>query len=145
MHSSYPLARLSQIAGGIIGTLSLVVYGQMLRRPPLPVHRIASLAAFASAGGVIGGTVVRANAHADFFRNLDNRPAFFQALDNIQSRLGEKPSGQSTSSAYDNESQELNDNAINSRGWGEEAPINRTVMDHTPSTVLIPPVLQHSP
>jgi hypothetical protein len=131
----------SQIAGGIIGTLSIVVYGHVLRRPPLPVHRVASLAAFASAGGVIGGTVVRANAHADFFRTLDNRPAFFQAIDNIQSRLGEKPSGLRSRSGYpytgsDNEHQELADNATNSRGWGEQMPrINRTVVD--PSTYSI--------
>ncbi len=120
----------------------------MLRRPPLPVHRVASLAALASAGGVIGGTIVRANAHADFFQTLDNRPAFFQAIDNIQSRLGEKPSGQQrTSSAYpypgsDNENQELADHTSNSKGWGDETPpVNRTTMDlgHTPSTASIPP------
>jgi hypothetical protein len=112
-----------------------------MRRPPLPVHRVASLAALGSAGGVIGGTAVRANAHADFFRTLDNRPAFFQALDNVQSRLGEKPFGlQRPTSAYpypspNNENQELADHAIDSRGWGEQTPpVNRPAVDHTPST-----------
>ena len=101
----------------------------MFRRPAFPINRIAPLAALASAGGVIGGTVVRANAHADFFRNLDNRTAFFQAVDNIQARLGEKPPDVRTSSAYpsaENASQDPADTTINSRGWEEEPPINGT-------------------
>jgi len=127
--------RYYSIAGGVIGTLSILVFGELIRRPPLPINRIASLAAVASAGGVIGGTVVRANAHADFFRTLDNRPAFFQAVDNIRSRLGEKPSGQrAASSAHpdsDTENLELGDSANNSSGWGEHIPINRTAVEHT--------------
>ncbi|KAF8481092.1 hypothetical protein DFH94DRAFT_828864 [Russula ochroleuca] len=126
------------IAGGIIGTLSIIVYGQMLRRPPIPVNRIASLSAVASAGGVIGGTVVRANAHADFFRDLDNQPAFFQAIDNIQSRLGEKPSDQHTTPAYpypgsDNENQEMADSAVSSRRSWEESTVNRAAVGPNPS------------
>jgi hypothetical protein len=101
----------------------------MLRRPPIPVNRIASLAAVASAGGVIGGTVVRANAHIDFFRNLDNRPAFFQAIDNIQYRLGERPPSERTNTAYsypgsDNENQETADSATSSRGTWEETTVD---------------------
>ena len=119
----------------------------MLRRPPIPINRIASLAAVASAGGVIGGTVVRANAHADFFRNLDNRPAFFQAIDNIQSRLGEgeKPAGQHDNPAYsypssDNESQEMTDGAIPSTGSWEETTVdvNRATLSPNPSIVARP-------
>jgi hypothetical protein len=121
LNSSFITSVLSQIAGGIIGTLSIVVYGQLLRRPPIPINRIASLTAVAAAGGVIGGTVARANAHADFFRNLDNRPAFFRAIDNIQSRLGEKPSLSS-----DNENHEMVDSAISSR-W-EETTVNRAAV-----------------
>ena len=134
---------LSQIAGGIIGALSIVVYGQLLRRPPIPINRIASLSAVASAGGVIGGTLVRAQAHADFFRNLDNQPAFFQAIDNIQSRLGEKPSDQqhtTPSHAYpgsDNESPEMTDSAIGSRSW-EETTVNKAVVGAKPSIVIHP-------
>ncbi|KAH9969058.1 hypothetical protein BC827DRAFT_1167426 [Russula dissimulans] len=127
--------RYYSIAGGIIGTLSIVVFGEVIRRPPLPINRIASLVAVASAGGVIGGTVVRANAHADFFRNLDNRPAFFQAIDNIQARLGEKPSTErAASSARPGSADEdlaLGDSAVNSRGWGEDIPANRTAVEHT--------------
>ncbi|KAI0257648.1 hypothetical protein BJV78DRAFT_1278129 [Lactifluus subvellereus] len=126
--------RYYSIAGGILGTLSVAVWGQMFRRPAFPIHRIAPLAALASAGGVMGGTVVRANAHADFFRNLDNRTAFFQALDNIQTRLGEKPPDVRTSSAYpgaENASQDLADTPINSRGWEEESPIDRTTVHHS--------------
>jgi hypothetical protein len=106
----------------------------MFRRPPIPIPRIASLAAVASAGGVIGGTVVRANAHADFFRSLDNRTAFFQAIDNIQTRLGEKPPDARTSSAYpgsENESQALADTAANSGGWEEESPVNTTIVNRS--------------
>jgi hypothetical protein len=130
---SIPLTSLfSQIAGGIIGTLSIVVYGQILRRPPIPINRIASLSAVAAAGGVIGGTVVRANAHADFFRNLDNRPAFFRAIDNIQSRLGEKPYPSS-----DSENQEM---PTSSRGsWEEtETTVNRAAVAPDPSRVTRP-------
>ncbi len=133
---------LSQIAGGIIGTLSIIAYGQMIRRPPIPIKRIASLAAVASAGGVIGGTIVRANAHADFFRNLDNRPAFFQAIDNIQSRLGGKPVGQRTDSgpafsypSSDNENQEMADGAVTSRGSWEETTVD---VNRNPSIVTRP-------
>ena len=122
----------------------------MLRRPPLPVHRVFSLAAFASAGGVIGGTVVRANAHSDFFQALDSRPAFFQALDNIQSRLGEKPPGRHrNSSTYphpspDSENHELADHTVDTRGWGEETPpVNRSAVNHTTSIVPISPVYKH--
>ncbi len=115
----------------------------MLRRPPIPVNRIASLAAVASAGGVIGGTVVRANAHVDFFRNLDNRPAFFQAIDNIQYRLGERPPDQRTNTAYsypggsDNENQETADSAVSSRGTWEETTVdvNRATLGPNPSIV----------
>ena len=119
----------------------------MLRRPPLPINRVFSLAAFASAGGVIGGTVVRANAHADFFQALDSRAAFFQALDNIQSRLGEKPPGQHRSSStypYPNPDSENHEPADHTRGWGEEMPpVNRSAVDHTPSIVPILPVYKH--
>lgn len=140
-----PPPHLSQIAGGIIGTLSIIVYGQIIRRPPIPLNRIASLASVASAGGVIGGTVVRANAHADFFRNLDNRPAFFQAIDNIQSRLGEKPAGQHADPAYsypgsDNENQETADGALTSRGPWEESTVdvNKAILSPNPSIVTRP-------
>lgn len=119
----------------------------MRRGPPLPIHRIAPLAAFASAGGVIGGTAMRAKAHLDFFRTLDSRPAFLQALDNIQSRLGEKPPGQhQSSSTYpypnpDSETHELADHTTNTGGWGEDTPtVNRSPVGHTPSTVPIFPV-----
>jgi hypothetical protein len=130
---------LSQIAGGIIGTLSIVVYGQMLRRTPIPINRIASLAAVASAGGVIGGTVVRANAHLDFFRNLDNRPAFFQAIDNIQSRLGEKPEGQRADPypSSDNENQEMADGAITSRGSWEETTVDVNRDTSSPNSSIL--------
>lgn len=117
----------------------------MLRRTPIPINRIASLAAVASAGGVIGGTFVRANAHADFFRDLDSRPAFFQAIDNIQSRLGEKPAGQRINSAYsypssDNENQEMVDGAITSRGSWEETTVdvNGATLSPNPSIVTRP-------
>jgi hypothetical protein len=121
------------MAGGIIGTLSIVVYGQILRRPPIPIKRIASLSAVAAAGGVIGGTIVRANAHADFFRNLDNRPAFFRAIDNIQTRLGEKPYPGS-----DHQNQEMADSAISSRGSWEETTDNRAAVAPNPSWVTHP-------
>jgi hypothetical protein len=127
-YSHRPFSPFSQIAGSILSTLSVVVYGRMFRRPPIPIPRIASLATFASLGGIIGGTAVRANAHADFFHSLDNRTAFFQALDNIQTRLGENPPDARTKSAFpssENETQELADIAINSRGWEEESPVNR--------------------
>ncbi|KAH9984163.1 hypothetical protein BJV77DRAFT_918024, partial [Russula vinacea] len=125
--------RYYSIAGGIIGTLSIIVYGQLLRRPPIPINRIASLSAVASAGGVIGGTAVRANAHADFFRNLDSQSAFYQAIDNIHSRLGEKPSDQHTTPAYpypssDNENQEMADSAVSSRRSWEESSVNRAAV-----------------
>ena len=112
----------------------------MLRRTPIPINRIASLAAVASAGGVIGGTVMRVNAHADFFRNLDNRPAFFQAVDNIQSRLGEKPEGQ-RADPYpnsDNENQEMADGAITSRGSWEETTVgvNRATLSPNSSKII---------
>src|SRR6266581_4092546 len=119
----------------------------MLRRRPLPIHRMASLAAFASVGGAIGGTAMRAKAHFEFFRTLDSRPAFFKALDNIQSRLGERPPGQhQSSSTYpyptpDSENHELADHPTNTGGWGEDTPpVNRSVVGHTPSTVPILPV-----
>ena len=114
----------------------------MIRRTPIPINRIASLAAVASAGGVIGGTLVRTNAHADFFRNLDNRPAFFQAIDNIQSRLGEKPVGQHADPAYSlpgsgNENQEMADGAVTSRGLWEETTVdvNRATLSPNPGIV----------
>jgi hypothetical protein len=138
------LIPLSQIAGGIVGTLSIIIYGQFIRRTPIPINRIASLAAVASAGGVIGGTFVRANAHADFFRNLDNRPAFFQAIDNIQSRLGEKPAGQHADLSYsypssDNEKQEMADGAVTARGWEETTvDVNRATLSPNPGIVTRP-------
>lgn len=117
----------------------------MIRRIPIPINRIASLSAVASAGGVIGGTVVRANAHSDFFRDLDNRPAFFQAIDNIQSRLGEKPAGQHADPAHlypssDNENQEMADGAVTSRGpWDETTvDVNRASLSPNPSIVTRP-------
>ncbi|KAI0307718.1 hypothetical protein B0F90DRAFT_1813134 [Multifurca ochricompacta] len=134
--------RYYSIAGGILGTLSIVLYGHLLRRPPLPINRIASLAAFASAGGVIGGTVVRANAHADFFRGLDDRAAFFQALDNIQTRLSEKTASLHPASSYpspENESYEVLGAAVTSRGWENEPPPSRTAVDCTPN---LPPSAQ---
>jgi hypothetical protein len=75
---------------------------------------------------------VRANAHADFFHNLDSQPAFFQALDNIQSRLGEKSSDQRTTPAYpypssDNENIEMADSAISSRGSWEETSVRAAI------------------
>lgn len=114
----------------------------MIRRSPIPVKRIASLAAIASAGGVIGGTIARANAHLDFFRNLDNRPAFFQAIDNIQSRLGENPAGQRTDSdpAYSYPSSDIEnlDGASTSRGPWEETTVdvNRATSIPNPSIVI---------
>jgi hypothetical protein len=86
---------------------------------------------------------VRANAHADFFRDLDNQPAFFQAIDNIQSRLGEKPSDQHTTPAYpypgsDNENQEMADSAVSSRRSWEESTVNRAAVGPNPSTVTRP-------
>jgi hypothetical protein len=123
-----------QIAGGIIGTLSIVVWCQMFRRPSVPNHRITAFAALAFSGGFTGGTVVRANAHADFFRNLDNRTAFFQALDNIQTRLGEKPPDTQTNPTYptfENESPELADTAIKSRGWEGGSPVNRSTLSRS--------------
>ena len=136
------MSPLSQIAGGIIGTLSIVFYGQVLRRTPIPINRIASLAAVASAGGVIGGTAVRANAHTDFFRNLDNRPAFFQAVDNIRSRLGEMPAGQRADPypSSDNENQEMADGAVTSRGPWEETTVDvdRATLSPNPSIVIRP-------
>jgi hypothetical protein len=114
----------------------------MLRRIPIPINRMASLAAVASAGGVIGGTLVRVNAHADFFRNLDNRPAFFQAIDNIQSRLGEKPADQRTDPYpnSDNENQEMADGVITSRGSWEETTVdvNRATLSPNPGIVTRP-------
>ena len=76
---------------------------------------------------------MRANAHADFFHNLDSQPAFFQALDNIQSRLGEKSSDQRTTPAYpypssDNENPEMADSAISSRGSWEDTTVNRAAI-----------------
>lgn len=110
----------------------------MVRRAPIPIKRIASLAAVGSAGGVIGGTFARAKAHFDFFRNLDNQPAFFQAIDNIQSRLDEKPDGQDASSypSSDNENQEMADGAVISRGPWEES--NRATLSPNPSIVTRP-------
>jgi hypothetical protein len=136
-YSHRPFSYFSQIAGGILGTLSVVIWGRMFRRPPIPILRIASLATVASAGGIIGGTAVRANAHVEFFHSLDNRTALFQALDNIQTRLGEIPPNARIGSAYpgsENESQELADIAINSRGWGEESPVNRDT-GHRPANL----------
>jgi len=130
--------RYYSIAGGIIGTLSIVVYGQMLRRTPIPFNRIASLATVAAGGGVIGGTVVRAKAYTDFFRNLDNRPAFFQAIDNIQSRLGEKPEGQRADPypSSDDENQEMADGVITSKGSWEDTTVdvNRATLTPNSST-----------
>lgn len=142
VHPSH-LTSSPQIAGGIIGTLSIIVYGQLLRRPPIPINRIASLSAVASAGGVIGGTAVRANAHADFFRNLDSQSAFYQAIDNIHSRLGEKPSDQHTTPAYpypssDNENQEMADSAVSSRRSWEESSVNRAAVGPKSSIVTHP-------
>lgn len=135
--------RYYSIAGGILGTFSIVLYGQLLRRPPLPVHRMASLAAFASAGGVLGGTVVRANAHADFFRTLDDRTSFFQALDNIQTRLGEKVSSDShpnsPHSASGKENQDMFDAAGTSREWEAGSPVGKSTDRHA-SRPSSPPV-----
>ena len=110
----------------------MIVYGQLLRRPPLPAHRAASLAAFASLGGAFGGTVVRANLHANFFRTLDNRTSFFQAVDNIQTRLGEKssPANSHPNSPYpisEKENQEVFDAAgTTERVWGAEFPVGKS-------------------
>ncbi|KAH9175264.1 hypothetical protein EDB89DRAFT_348934 [Lactarius sanguifluus] len=130
--------RYYSIAGGILGTFSIVLYGQLLRRPPLPFHRIASLAAFASAGGVLGGTVVRANAHADFFRTLDDRTSFFQAIDNIQTRLGEKSSSDSHTSE-----KEMFGDAATSRGWESEFPVDKST-DRSPASRSSAPPAQPS-
>ncbi|KAI9445290.1 hypothetical protein H4582DRAFT_905792 [Lactarius indigo] len=134
--------RYYSIAGGILGTFSIVIYGQLLRRPPLPFHRIASLAAFASAGGVLGGTVVRANAHADFFRALDDRTSFFQAVDNIQTRLGEKSSSDSTS---EKDNQEMFGATVISRGWGAEFPVDSSTGRSPASRASSPPVQPSQP
>ena len=100
------------------------------------------MAAVASAGGVIGGTVARANAHAEFFRDLDNRPAFFQAIDNIQSRLGEKPAGERVNPAYsypgsDNENQEMAHGAITSRGSWEETTVDVNTVTSSPNSSIV--------
>ena len=87
---------------------------------------MASLAAFASVGGVFGGTVVRANAHADFFRTLDDRTSFFQALDNIQARLGEKLSSDSHPNSSGKENQDMFEAAITSREWGAGSPVGKS-------------------
>jgi len=128
--------RYYSIAGGIIGTFSIVLYGQLFRRPPLPVHRMASLAAFASAGGVLGGTMIRANAHADFFRNLDDRTSFFQALDNIQIRLGEKASSDSHPNSPE---KEMFDAAVTSREWEAASPVRNSMDRHAASRTSSPP------
>jgi hypothetical protein len=128
-HPLEPSSYISQIAGGIVGTLSIVIYGQLLRRPPLPIHRMASLAAFASAGGVLGGTVIRANAHADFFRTLDDRTSFIQALDNIQIRLGEKAS----SDSHPNSPYSAPEKEEMSREWEAGTPVGKSTDRHAAS------------
>lgn len=70
--------------------------------------------------------MIRANAHADFFRTLDDRTSFFQAVDNIQTRLGEKASSDSHPnspySASEKENQEMFDAAVTSREWEAGSP-----------------------
>jgi hypothetical protein len=129
----------SQIAGGIIGTLYMIFEGRVLRRPPLPVDRIALRACLAAGGGIVVGTTIGVNAFSDFVGTLDSRPAFIRALLNIQSRLGEEPLRQHTGHAFprpDNEVQGLADSTANSEAWGDETPINRTAADRPPGTVL---------
>ena len=105
---------------------------------------MASLAAFASAGGVLGGTMVRAKAHIDFFRTLDDRTSFLQALDNIQARLGEKVSSDShPNSAYPTsgkENQDMFEAATTSRDWEAGSPVGTSTDRHTsrPSSCLSP-------
>jgi hypothetical protein len=112
---------------------------------------MASLAAFASAGGVLGGTVVRANAHADFFRTLDDRTSFFQALDNIQTRLGEKVSSDShpnsPHSASGKENQDMFDAAGTSREWEAGSPVGKSTDRHAsrPSSRLSPSLTSSLP
>ncbi|KAF8273924.1 hypothetical protein EI94DRAFT_1087061 [Lactarius quietus] len=95
---------------------------------------MASLAAFASAGGVLGGTVIRANAHSDFFRALDDRTSFFQAVDNIQIRLGEKAlSASHPNSPFptsEKENQEMFDAAVTSREWEAGSPVGKSTDRH---------------
>lgn len=95
---------------------------------------MASLAAFASAGGVLGGTVIRANAHADFFRTLDDRTSFFQALDNIQIRLGEKASSNShPNSPYSAQEKEMFDVTVTSKEWEAGTPVGKSTDRHVAS------------
>ena len=78
--------------------------------------------------------MIRANAHADFFRTLDDRTSFFQAVDNIQTRLGEKaPSDSHPNSSYsasEKENQEMFDAAVTSREWEAGSPIGKSTDRH---------------
>lgn len=117
----------------------MIFEGRVLRRPPLPVDRIALRACLAAGGGIVVGTTIGVNAFSDFVGTLDSRPAFIRALLNIQSRLGEEPLRQHTGHAFprpDNEVQGLADSTANSEAWGDETPINRTAADRPPGTVL---------
>ena len=82
---------------------------------------------------------MRAKAHADFFRDLDNQSAFFQAIDNIQFRLGEKPDQHITPAhpypGSDDEIPEMTDSAIGS--W-EETAVNKAVAGSKSSIVIHP-------
>lgn len=87
--------------------------------------------------------MTRANAHADFFRTLDNRTSFFQALDNIQIRLGEKsssdPQPNSPYATSEKENQEMFGAAVASRGWETEFPVDKSTDRSHASRASSPP------
>lgn len=81
-HRYYPYAY------GAIATTLTASYGVMVRRPRWSHGRMVALSSAAYFLGAVFGQVRRAVAHAGFVRTLDDRAQFFQALQNVNRRLG---------------------------------------------------------
>ncbi|GJE87628.1 hypothetical protein PsYK624_037110 [Phanerochaete sordida] len=81
-HRYYPY-----IDGGVATSLT-TAYGTFYRKPRWPQPRLVLFGSIAYVVGAFAGQLRRASAHLNFVKTLDDRAAFFHALQNVHRRLG---------------------------------------------------------
>ncbi|TFY79040.1 hypothetical protein EWM64_g4967 [Hericium alpestre] len=84
------------MAGMTLGWAAGAAFNNYVRRP-IPGAKKWWGGAFSivsSLAGMVYGQIKRAEAHRDFVASLENRPGFFQALENVHVRTGgQRPLG----------------------------------------------------
>ena len=73
---------------GTAFTVLSAMYGTRFKRPPWSRSKVFIVASGAYIVGLCVGQMRRASAHLNFLSGLDNRERFFEALENVNRRLG---------------------------------------------------------